>query len=171
MYRRSCVAFLLVFVMTFPLVFAKSHFQYGGVGLDTQDLKRVFPTSLILNEEVWVSENDSRDSVYYIRRTYMKDRTEIKMVLEKPDKLLPKKPRTWEEGHYAKFPPCNDVLTKLVNQYGKPVKERSSWEERLKNNFRIWSYGSEYLELTCYQIDGRGKELAAEIVIGHKNDR
>ena len=169
MFRRSCGVFLLA-LSALSLVSAEFRFQFAGIGLNS-DFKNLFPTSLIQNEEVWLSEKDSRDHVYYVRRTYMKDHTEIKMVLEKPERFLSKKPQTWEDGHYAKFPPCQGVLAKLVTQYGKPTKERSSWEERLKNKFKTWSNGSESLELTCYQIDGKGKELAAEIVIAQSDDR
>ena len=162
---------LLVFSVMPSMAFAESHFEYAGIGLGNSDLKKAFPTSLVQNEEVWISEADSRDHVYYIRRTYMKDRTEIKIVLEKPEKFLKKKPQTWKEGHYARFPSCPDVLAKLERKYGKPAKEHSSWEERLKHRFRMWSIGSDNLELDCYQIDGKGKEVAAEITISRVDDR
>jgi hypothetical protein len=58
----------------------------------------------------------------------------------------------------------------LLKQYGRPGLETSSWEERLKNSFKLWSNGSETLQLLCYQIDGKGKELAAEVVIARSSD-
>lgn len=171
MKSRILAASLLSFAAISPLALADSHFAYSGIGLATSDLKKEFPTSLVKNEEAWLSEADSRGHVYYVRRTYAKEKSEIKMVLEKPEKYLSKQPQTWEEGHDAKFPSCENVSVNLVSQYGKPALGNNFYEERLEHTVRTWSSGDETLKLDCYRIDGKGKELAAEIDIVLSSDR
>ena len=161
---------LLVLFVIPAFCFAGSNFEYGGISLNTDPIsfKQKYPTSIVQGKSAWLSKADSHDEVHYIEKSSVDGKEEIKIIFEKPEDQLEKKPVSWEQGHYARHPRCNAILQRLTRNYKQPMKERPWVEERLNHLSRTWSSPTETMDLDCYNIDGQGEFLAVELTIRSK---
>ena len=145
----------------------ESGFQYAGLSLktDVDSLGQKYPTSIVHHRSVWLSKADSHDEVHYVEKRSIDGREEIRILFEKPEDQLDKKPASWEEGHYARHPKCDPILRKLTEAFKQPIRERRWVEERLNHRIRTWSNSTETMNFDCYNIDGQGEFLALELTI------
>ena len=161
---------LLICVVVAAIGCAGAHFEYGGLSLETDlnTLKQKYPTSIVQGRSAWLSKADSRDDVHFIEKRSVDGKEEIRILFEKPEDQLEKKPASWEDGHYARLPRCETILHRLTETYKQPVNERLWVEERLNHRVRTWSNPTETMNLDCYNIDGKGELLAIELTIQSK---
>lgn len=180
---------LLITLFFSNLAFAsKPAFEYIGLDIDTtaEALHKHYPNS---NDQtsaetksyyIWVSKLDAKGGVYainlYQHQEYWPQHvagvqpklTEFKWLtlsFETPDSLLDVKPKTWEDTHYFRHPPCESILIVLTNKYGSPFVEQKSWEEQIEHQSYKWESGSETMRLRCYKLNGKGMSLAGDIVL------
>lgn len=170
----ACILVLTLLSIDAQPALAGQHFTYAGIGLDllSKDFTLIllqFPTSRIYGDTLSISKEDSHDHVYYVIRAVTKDRIGLRIGFEEPEEYLAKMRRSWAEDHRARHPYCTGVLETLVAQYGSPVGEQTSTDEALTYHVRTWYAGAETLKLHCYQLYGKGRELAEEITISKTN--
>ena len=160
-------SFAFVLLTFSSICLAGSGFEYGGLSLnsDQSTYKKRYPTSIVQGNSAWLSKADSHNGVHYIEKRSIDGKQEIKISFEAPEDQLDKKPTSWEEGHYARHPKCEEILSQLVKTYKQPIKERPSVEERINHRIRTWVNPQETMVLDCYNIDGQGEFLANEITI------
>jgi hypothetical protein len=166
MYRNVLIICLLVLASRND----GTHFEYAGLGLETDlnSLKQGYPTSIVQERSAWLSKADSHDEVHYIEKKNIDGKEEMRIVFERPEDQLDTKPVSWLDGQYARHPKCKAILQKLIQSYKQPTKERHWVEERLNHLIRTWSSPTETMDLDCYNIDGKGEFLAAELTIRAK---
>jgi hypothetical protein len=166
MYRNVLIICLLVLTTRND----GTHFEYAGLGLETDlnSLKQRYPTSIVQDRSAWLSKADSHDEVHYIEKRSIDGKEEIRIIFERPEDQLDKKPASWLDGQYARHPKCKTILQKLTQLYKPPIKERHWVEERLNHLIRTWSSPTETMDLDCYNIDGQGEFLAGELTIRAK---
>jgi hypothetical protein len=166
MYRNVFIVCLLILASRND----GTHFEYAGLGLETDlnSLKQRYPTSIVQDRSAWLSKADSHDEVHYIEKRSIDGKEGIRIIFERPEDQLDKKPASWLDGQYARHPKCKTILQKLTQLYKLPMKERHWSEERLNHRIRTWSSPTETMDLDCYNIDNQGEFLAVELTIRAK---
>jgi len=166
MFRR----FIILFLVLPAICLGESRFEYGGLSLktDPQGFVKRYPSSTVQGGEVWLSKIDSHDEIHYIQRRNLYGKEELRISFEKPADQLDKKFSSWEAGHYARHPKCNDILKQLTEIYGRAIKKSPRVVERITEQDQTWSNGMETMALTCYAVDGKGASLAADLLITSK---
>jgi hypothetical protein len=141
-------------------------FEYAGIKRETDlsSLRQRYSSSIVDERSVRLSQADSHDDVHYIEKRTVEGKDELRVVFETPHDQLKSKPTSWRAEHYARFPKCNTILARLIRTYGQPAKTRTWPEERLSHRVRTWSNSNEEMSLDCYNIDGKGDLLAAELI-------
>jgi hypothetical protein len=146
---------------------AGSTFEYAGLSLvtDPSTFRQRYPASVVNGTIVRVSKLDAHDNVRYVRRWTNAGKDELNILFEVPYEELDKKPTSFEEDHSARNPLCAPILERLMKVYGKPTKTHTWPEERLSHRISTWTKGREEMILDCYNVDGKGDPLAAEVRI------
>ncbi|MET0166916.1 MAG: hypothetical protein ABW318_18160 [Vicinamibacterales bacterium] len=146
---------------------AASTFEYAGLRLDTDPstFRQRYPTSTVDATSVQVSKGDAHDNVRYVRRWTNVGKDELNVLFEVPAQELDKTPTSFGEEHYARHPRCAVIFERLTKAYGKPAKTRTWPEERLSHRVSTWTNAREEMSLDCYNVDGKGDRLAAELTI------
>jgi hypothetical protein len=118
------------------------------------ELARRYPHSTVADERVDLSDADAHDGIATLLFAGTGERRTLSIFFE----------RRRPDGA-AVYPPCARVLTKVQGEYGAPATVRNGVEERAHNRHFTWTAAGETLELSCFQMPGRGMD-AERISIG-----
>jgi len=144
------------------------HYTFAGLNAATSGLKALFPASSAYGERhterVFVSDQDVRDGVYFVSvRAAPDSPREVRLSFEMPDRLFRGRNLSWREQHVLRHPACDAIESRLIATYGNPKDIERFEEEALSFRSRVWTRAGESMTLQCYQIDGKGPELASSI--------
>jgi hypothetical protein len=118
----------------------------------TDDARKLYPHSSIVDHHVYVADSDSHDGI-----------GGIDIPGEGPDRRL----RVLFEqrtAHGNVYPLCESALNRLRERYGTPSIVQEFDEERARTRRFIWSLGDEAMSLVCFRT-GRKPFSAAELTI------
>jgi len=150
---RVAGVFLLLVVST-TAAGAADVFVVGGLSLNStaDDVRRLYPHSLIKDHHVEVLDQDVRENIWAIELPRPGESRRLRGFFE----------RLTEHG--ATYPPCEQVLASIQRKYGTPANVQEFAEEQAWNRRHIWPRGGEVLTLLCFRL-GRGALSASEITI------
>src|SRR4051812_32791436 len=150
---RVAGVFLLLVVST-TAAGAADVFLVGGLSLNStvEDVRRLYPHSLINDHHVEVLDQDVRENIWAIRLPRAADSHPLRMFFRRLTE------------HRPTYPPCGQVLASIERKYGAPANVQEFGEERAWTRRHIWPRGGEVLTLLCFRL-GRGALSASEITI------
>jgi hypothetical protein len=111
-----------------------------------------------------LTADESFDHVYFIQAKIENgERRYLQLSFELPSEFLKQQPPTWEADHRARHPKCDSPRSELVKRYGRPEKATTRGVERLFERIETWQTNEGPIELTCYQLDGKGEWLGQDV--------
>ena len=156
----------------------EEYFEYGGINLGTTMslLRNRYPKSTFNHYQGRLVESESHDEIQVISVRSK----ETLGIISVQNEDIPKEviisfqkesvpgftPTDWREGHYARHPDCDVILSRLVNKYGMAKQNKERWEVRLEWISYRWKNEEFLMQLWCYRPDGKGEFLAGQIKIG-----
>jgi hypothetical protein len=152
---RSRIRHAIALVVFLPSgAFPGDGFVFAGLSLRTtlQEVQKRYPHSLISGHHVYVADTDSHDQIRAIDLPDEGPNRRLGVFFER------KTPR----GNA--YPACDQILSVLQRQYGKPSAVQEFDEERARNRRFLWRGGDEALTLLCFRF-GRQPFSAAQLTI------
>ena len=113
---------------------------------------------------VRLTPTESPDHVFYVQAEVRQGITErLWLLLERPlDGITSRGPRASNETRY---PPCNELLTSLTAEYGKPEAIAPRQEEALETFDYVWNDTPEEMKLQCGRYAGRKSVFAISVTL------
>ena len=127
-------------------------FSFAGLTLASTpaDARRLFPRSAIQDHRVTVATADIRDYARVIELPVSGAGARLHVFFERG-------------GQRPQYPSCDQVLTVLQKQYGRPATVQEFDEERARNRRYLWIRVDEELSLLCFNL-GSGRRFSASEV-------
>jgi hypothetical protein len=111
-----------------------------------------------------LTQEESHDHLYYVQAEVRGGVTErLWLLLEMPVELM--KGREPARGNEARYPACDDVLSRLTMTYGKPAARAPRWEEALQSFDHVWTSSPETMTLQCGRYQGRKTVFAIGVTL------
>jgi hypothetical protein len=117
-------------------------FVFAGLTLKTTmaELKQRYPRSTFLDALVYVSEEESHDNISTIALSNSGRMRTIAVTFER------------HRAGRPTYPPCEQLVTSLTNQYGGPANIVDAQEEQSRNRRFEWKTSGESLTLVCFRL-------------------
>ena len=136
-----------------------SVFAFAGLSLNTTmaELKKRYPKSTALDTLVYLSDEESHDHISTVGLSSNGAARTITIAFERQI-----------QGR-ATYPLCEQMLSRLKEQYGNPANAMDAQEERARNRRYQWKTSTESLTLNCFQLP-RQPQYAERLTITSRLD-
>lgn len=146
----SRLFFMLVslFLISTPYSFASDNiFNYAGLSATTNEdyLRRQYSTSKFQSNYVQLSDKDSHDYITSVSLAVTDQYRNIRIGFGK------ELPRKSDESRRFFYPPCQEIYSKLKQQYGKEGEMIEYSEEKMISRRFTWKLKNEELNLGCFK--------------------
>jgi hypothetical protein len=118
-------------------------FTFAGLSPHTTsaELKQRYPRSLVNGELVYLSAQESHDSISTIGLKSAGARRHLSITFEQS-----------QPGGRPTYPACEPLLSILTARYGSPTNVIDAQEERARNRRFEWKTSTELLALGCFRM-------------------
>ena len=117
-------------------------FVFAGLSSNTTmaELKERYPRSTFVDTLVYVSEQESHDSISTIALGYNGALHTLTITFER------------QRARRLTYPTCEQIVSVITNQYGAPTNVVDAQEEQTRNRQLQWKTAGESLTLHCFRL-------------------